>query len=116
MIDLNIDEVLHAPVRLSIMAVLAEIGEQDRISYPRLQELLDITSGNLTSHLRKLEAAGYIVQTKKFVKRTPVTEIRLTRRGRIELEAYVDQLRAFVAKMDENKERADSKAQHTEPR
>lgn len=36
--------------------------------------------------------------------------------GRIELEAYVDQLRAFVAKMDENKERADSKAQHTEPR
>ena len=59
MIDLNIDEVLHAPVRLSVMAVLAEIGEQDRISYPRLQELIDVTSGNLTSHLRKFEAAGY---------------------------------------------------------
>lgn len=112
MIDLNIDEILHAPVRLSIMAVLAEIGEQDRISYPRLQELLDITSGNLTSHLRKLEAAGYIAQTKKFVKRTPVTEIRLTRRGRLELEAYVEQLRAFVAKIDQTKENTGDATPH----
>lgn len=116
MIDLNVDEVLHAPVRLSIMAVLAEIGEQDRISYPRLQELLDITSGNLTSHLRRLEAAGYVAQTKKFVKRTPVTEIRLTRRGRLELETYVEQLRALVARMDENKARTESAVQHTETR
>lgn len=115
MIDLNVDEVLHAPVRLRIMAVLAEIGEQDRISYPRLQELLDITSGNLTSHLRRLEAAGYVAQT-KFVKRTPVTEIRLTRRGRLELETYVEQLRAFVARMDENKARTESAVQHTEIR
>ena len=98
MIDLNIDDILHAPVRLSIMAVLAEIGERDRISYPRLQELLD-----LTSHLRKLETAGF-AQTKKFVKRTPVTEIRLTRRGRLGLETYVEQLRAFVAKVDQAKE------------
>ena len=116
MIDLNIDEVLHAPVRLSVMAVLAEIGEEDRISYPRLQELIDVSSGNLTSHLRKLEAAGYIAQTKKFVKRTPVTEIRLTRRGRLEFEAYVEQLRVFVAKMDQAKEKSEGATRHTQVR
>lgn len=116
MIDLNIDEVLHAPVRLSIMAVLTVIGEQDRISYPRLQELIDVTSGNLTSHLRKLEAAGYIAQTKKFVKRTPVTEIRLTRRGRVEFEAYVEQLRVFVEKMDHAKEKGEDTTRYIQVR
>lgn len=101
--DLVFNEVLHAPVRLSIMAALVEIGEKDRITYPRLQEILELTSGNLTSHLRKLESVGYITQTKRFVKRVPVTEIKLTRRGRHEFETYVEQLRAFVQRVDDGR-------------
>ncbi|MDO5092629.1 MAG: transcriptional regulator [Propionibacteriaceae bacterium] len=100
MTDLDFNEVLHAPARLSIMAALVEIGEKDRIAYPRLQEILELTSGNLTSHLRKLESVGYITQTKRFVKRMPVTEIKVTRRGRHEFESYVEQLRAFVQRVD----------------
>lgn len=96
MAELAVNEVLHAPARLNIMAALSTIGEHDRVSYTRLRDILDLTPGNLTSHLRRLEAVGYITQTKRFVKRVPVTEIRMTRKGRSEFETYVSALRTFV--------------------
>lgn len=96
MVELDVNEVLHAPVRLNIMAALSTIGEQDKVSYTRLRDILDLTPGNLTSHLRRLEAAGYVTQTKRFVKRVPVTEIKMTRKGRNEFETYVTALRTFV--------------------
>ncbi|WGH92000.1 transcriptional regulator [Auritidibacter ignavus] len=83
------------------MAALASIGPGDRISYSRLQEVLEVTSGNLTSHLRKLEEAGYIHQEKRFVKRSPVTEVRLSKRGLREFDSYIEQLRGFLDGVDE---------------
>ena len=49
-----------------------------RIAFPRLQELLDMTAGNLSTHLRKLEDAGYVEVTKTHQGRTPVTYLALT--------------------------------------
>jgi len=104
--ELAVNEVLHAPVRLNIMAALASIGPGARISYTRLQEILEVTSGNLTSHLRKLEEAGYIHQDKRFVKRAPVTEVRPSKRGLREFDTYIEQLRGFLDGIDESRTQA----------
>ena len=60
----GLDPVIHAPVRLRLMVTLATLPEGDNLSFTRLQELIGLTPGNLITHLRKLEDAGY-VQTNK---------------------------------------------------
>ena len=56
----DIDPVIHAQARLRIMATLAAVPVGDELHFPRLRELLDMTAGNLSTHLSKLEGAGYI--------------------------------------------------------
>lgn len=78
----ELDPVIHAPARLRIMTALAEaVGTSDQITFPRLRELLDMTAGNLTTHLAKLEDAGYVQIEKAFAGKKPVTYISLTKRG-----------------------------------
>ena len=72
---------VHAQARLRIVAALAVIPAGDEIVFPRLRELLSMTAGNLSTHLSKLEAAGYVSQSKTFSGRTPATYIALTPRG-----------------------------------
>ena len=60
----ELDPVIHAAARLRITATLGTLPAGDRIAFPRLQELLDMTAGNLSTHLRKLEDAGYVVVDK----------------------------------------------------
>lgn len=96
MTQLEANLILHAPARLNIMVALAEVGENERISYPRLRDIVDLTPGNLTSHLRRLEDAGYVRTTKRIVKRAPLTEIQISRKGLRELDLYLDELRHFV--------------------
>ncbi|MEJ3405127.1 transcriptional regulator [Rathayibacter sp. YIM 133350] len=92
----DLDPVIHAQARLRITAALATLGEGDSITFPRLQELLDMTAGNLSTHLRKLEEAGYAEVTKTFTGRTPVTYVALSRIGRRAFEDYMDALRALL--------------------
>ena len=54
----ELDPVIHAQARLRIMAALATRETGESITFPRLQELLDMTAGNLSTHLRKLEEIG----------------------------------------------------------
>ena len=54
----------------------------ESISFPRLQEILDMTAGNLSTHLRKLEDAAYVLVTKTHQGKMPVTYLELTRSGR----------------------------------
>jgi DNA-binding transcriptional ArsR family regulator len=93
----GLDPVIHAQPRLRIMVVLAAIGEDDKITFPRLQELTAMTAGNLATHLRKLEDAGYIGVTKSFRRRSPVTYLTLTRPGRRALEDYTAALQRLLA-------------------
>src|SRR5690606_6960806 len=60
----DLDPVIHAAARLRIVAALAAIEPGDRMSFPRLQEHLGMTAGNLSTHLRKLEDAEYVLVTK----------------------------------------------------
>ena len=92
----ELDPVIHAAARLRISATLASLEEGDRITFPRLQELLDMTAGNLSTHLRKLEDAEYVVVEKTHKGRTPVTYVALTRRGRRAFEDYTDTLRSLL--------------------
>lgn len=91
-----LDPVIHAEARLTITATLAAIPSGDRLTYVRLRELTGLTDGNLASHLRKLEDAGYVDVEKGFRGRTPVTTIQLTRVGRRAFEDYMDALRRLL--------------------
>ncbi|GGM21073.1 transcriptional regulator [Micromonospora yangpuensis] len=92
----ELDPVIHAQARLRVVATLATLGQGDLIAFPRLQEILAMTPGNLSVHLRKLEDAGYVEVTKTYRGRTPATLIALTRRGRLAFEEYTDAIRALL--------------------
>lgn len=92
----TLDPVIHAQPRLRVTVALAALDPEDQIAFPRLQELAGMTAGNLSTHLRKLEDAGYVAVTKAHHRRTPVTYLRLTRAGRRALEDYVAALQALL--------------------
>ena len=92
----ELDPVIHAQARLRIMATLATLDADGSIAFPRLQELLDMTAGNLSTHLRKLEDADYVSQEKSFRGRTPVTFVATTKSGRRAFEDYMEQLKTLL--------------------
>ncbi len=81
----DIDQVLHAPARLMIATHLYVVDAADAVF---LRNMTDLTWGNLSSHLRKLEEAGYVVIEKSFKGRKPWTTIALTDKGRAALHGY----------------------------
>ncbi|HEY5514844.1 MAG TPA: transcriptional regulator [Pengzhenrongella sp.] len=91
-----LDPVIHTQSRLRIMTTLTALRAGDRLTFPRLQGLLDATAGNLSTHLRKLEDAGYIAVTKAHVGRVPITYVEATRAGRRAFEDYTEQLRVLL--------------------
>ena len=84
-----LDEMIHQPTRLRIMTLLVSVPEPDRLAYGFIQQTLELTGGNLTIHLRKLEAAGLLAITKEFQGAKPRTWIQATVSGR---RAYADYL------------------------
>jgi len=66
-----------------------------------LQHQTGMTPGNLSSHLRKLEAAGYVEVTKEFVDRTPHTALKLTKKGREAFKQYRKSVKQFIDKLPE---------------
>jgi DNA-binding transcriptional ArsR family regulator len=81
----DLDRVIHEPARLLIVALLAGVKEADFLWVLRESEL---TKGNLSSHLAKLEEAGYVEVEKTYKGKIPLTLLRLTRQGRSALETY----------------------------
>jgi DNA-binding MarR family transcriptional regulator len=75
----DFDPLLLSQVRLGVVSVLLA---RDEITFPDLQALLQVTQGNLSTHLAKLEEAGYVRIDKSFVHKRPRTTIRLAARGR----------------------------------
>ena len=89
----SLDNVIHQRVRLGVAAALAAA---DRLAFTDLKRLLDVTDGNLSVHLRKLENAGYVSCDKSFRRRRPVTRYRLTRTGRRALEEYLSHMESLI--------------------
>lgn len=92
----SLDPVIHAPVRLRVVATLAALPDGDALSFTRLQEMLGLTAGNLITHLRKLEDAGYLESETTGNGRASKTSITLTRSGREALDAYTRTLRELL--------------------
>ncbi|MFY0407052.1 transcriptional regulator [Solicola sp. PLA-1-18] len=92
----DLDPVIHAQSRLRVMATLAAMAAGEEITFPRLQQVLEMTAGNLSTHLRKLEDAGYVAQSKTHRGRTPVTYVGLTEPGRRAYDDYLATLRAML--------------------
>lgn len=93
----ELDPVIHAPARLRIMVTLATLPDGDNLSFTRLQDMTGLTPGNLITHLRKLQEAGYVAMAKHdsdVGART--TSVALTARGRDALEHYTAILRKLL--------------------
>ena len=89
----SIDEVIHGRVRLGIMAFLSGADSAD---FGTLKARLQVTDGNLSVHLRKLEEAGYVEVIKSFVGRKPLTQARITKDGRAAFGRYLQAMSALV--------------------
>lgn len=96
MSDEALDPVIHAPARLRIMVTLAALPDGDDVSFTRLQDLIGLTPGNLITHLRKLEDAGYVTTQKNGSGVTARTSVALTHGGRAALERYATVLRQLL--------------------
>jgi DNA-binding MarR family transcriptional regulator len=92
----ELDPLIHVPARLRILATLAALHEGDTLSFTRLQEMIDLTSGNLITHLRKLEAAGYVKSDKTGSGVASRTAVALTTQGGAALDAYAQALRGVL--------------------
>jgi len=84
----ELDPVIHAPARLRIVVTLAALPDGDNLSFTRLQDLIGLTPGNLITHLRKLDDAGYVRMEKSGSGVNGMTSVSLTREGRSALDRY----------------------------
>ena len=91
-----LDPVIHAPARLRIVATLATLPDGSSLSFTRMQDILDLTPGNLITHLRKLEDAGYLTSETTGNGRASRTSVALTTQGRDALNTYTTALRDLL--------------------
>src|SRR5512136_3360064 len=92
----ELNETIHQPVRLRIMAALVALEEGNEVDFSYLRDLLDVTDGNLGAHLRRLEEAGYIAVNKVFVERKPHTYVSATAEGRKVFQEHVAALESIL--------------------
>lgn len=89
----DLDRVIHEPARLTIVALLSGVQEAD---FLWLQRESALTKGNLSSHVARLEDAGYVEVRKTFKGKIPLTVIHLTRSGRQAFEKYKKRLTGLI--------------------
>lgn len=92
----QLDKAFENRIRLGLMSVLAV---NDRVDFNDLKQLLDVTDGNLASHIASLEKRGFIEVKKKFVRKKPNTSFSITPEGR---KAFEDHLKALEALIRSN--------------
>ena len=90
---LQLDRVIHEKGRLAIMSMLAASPE---LSFTELRDALTMTDGNLTTHIRALQEAGYLTVAKSFQNRRPLTTCSLTAAGRRAFTEYINLLEKIV--------------------
>jgi DNA-binding MarR family transcriptional regulator len=93
---LDLEEMLHSRARFAVLAYLSTAGSAD---FTELRDRTELTDGNLSTHLRKLEEGGYVLIEKSFVGRRPRTLVRLTKEGRSAFQTYIDTLEAVLREM-----------------
>ena len=92
----DVDRLIHEPARLMIVTILSTVDGAD---FLYLQRETELTKGNLSSHLAKLEQAGYIQIEKTYREKIPLTLCSLTGKGRKAFDEYRGHLKYFVEKL-----------------
>jgi len=92
----QIDETIHQPTRLKIMATLAAMPRGAQIEFIRLNSIVGTTGGNLGAHIATLENCGYLTVKRDFFGKRPRTRVSLTQAGRRAFEAHVVCLRKII--------------------
>ena len=90
---LQLDRVIHEKGRLAIMSMLAASPE---LSFTELRDTLNMTDGNLTTHIRTLQEAGYVSVTKSFRDNRPLTTCSLTAPGKKAFTNYINLLESII--------------------
>jgi len=90
---LNLDPIVHAPIRLAILSILVT-AEEAGFSY--LKDKVHATDGNLSVHLTKLETSGYIDVKKRFVGKKPQTSYSISNKGKDAFLKHLRQLEEIV--------------------
>jgi DNA-binding MarR family transcriptional regulator len=90
---LKLDRVIHEKGRLALMSMLAASPE---LSFTEMRDVLKMTDGNLTTHIRTLKEAGYVSVTKSFQNNRPLTTCALTQAGKKAFAEYIDLLESIL--------------------
>ena len=90
---LQLDRVIHEKGRLAIMSMLAA---SPALSFTEMRDALNMTDGNLTTHIRTLQEAGYVSVTKSFQHNRPLTTCSLTAAGKKAFSGYINLLAEIV--------------------
>jgi DNA-binding MarR family transcriptional regulator len=92
----DIDPIIHAPARLRVMTYLYVV---DSIDFVYLKRVTGLSWGNLSTHLTKLEEAGYVKINKSFQDKKPKTMIQLTEQGRQAFRDYKDEMQQVLGNL-----------------
>lgn len=87
------DPLLHQGIRSKLVSLLIA---NEALPFKALKEALEVTDGNLSSHLSKLEKEGYIVIEKNFEGKRPKTVVKIAPKGRESFEKYIEDLKQFI--------------------
>jgi DNA-binding transcriptional ArsR family regulator len=91
----ELDRLIHEPARLLIVTILSTVESADFLF---LQRETELTKGNLSAHLSKLENAGYVNIEKTFKGKLPLTICKLTEAGQSAFDLYRQQMQNFISK------------------
>jgi DNA-binding MarR family transcriptional regulator len=92
----QLDNIIHQPARLRIMASLVALDPGEQVDFVYLRKILNLTDGNLGAHLAKLENAGYVKIQKTFISRKPRTFINATGKGRDAFDEHTVALKKII--------------------
>lgn len=89
----NLNKSFDSRIRLGIMSILSVNESAD---FNTIKELLDLTDGNLASHIKALEGLEYIQSTKQFIGKKPNTKYTITEKGRKSFKEHLDALESLI--------------------
>jgi predicted ArsR family transcriptional regulator len=92
-VKLELDKVIHQPIRTQILAMLINEGPTD---YSSIKKRLELSDGHMTTHMKELTSSGYVVNEKEFVNNKPKTTYKITREGKKRFAEYVDILKKLI--------------------
>ena len=87
------DPLLHQAIRSKLVSLLIA---NEELPFKALKEMLEVTDGNLSSHLTKLESAGYVKIEKSFEGKRPKTVVHITNNGKKAFKNYIEELKKFI--------------------